>query len=427
MKYLMKLFIFLFFFSLQAAHIHDSVMVDKLARYISVSDCALQALYAKASDVECDDIKFTSRLSFNRPLFQSFPKLANKLSHIDLGDLPTSVQRMESLGSTIGCTNLYIKRDDNTGKKMNGGIRLFGGNKIRKLEFLLAQALQLGSKTVMTIGGAGSNHALATAVCASALGLKRISILGPQENNVIVKRNLLLGKFYGADLQYFKRWRDCPAGIADLFFKVKEKDGVYPYYITVGGSSPLGAVGFVNAAFELKEQIQSGLLPEPDFIYVACGSMGTTAGLILGLKVAGLQSKVVAVRVGNSASVNKIINLAKETSLLLHEYDATFPLLEIQEDDFIFEEDFLGSGYAQPTQEAIEAMRLMKNHHGITLDGTYSGKGFSALVGHARDNLLQEKVVLFWDTFCGYNYDEITSCVDCKTLPKDLHWYVAEA
>ena len=415
---------FVLVFCLNATEVYDSVMIDKLARYVQVSKPTLDVLYNRASVVEYDETEFLSKLSFSCPTFQCFPGLKHNLPHIDLGDLPTAVEKLQELGKIIGCKNLYIKRDDNTGKKVSGEVyRFFGGNKIRKLEFLLAEALSLGCKTVMTIGGAGSNHALATTVCSSNLGLKSVSILGPQENNSIVRRNLLLGEFYGADLNYFKSWKDYPSGIASLFFSAKEIDGIFPYYITVGGSCPLGVVGFVNAAFELKKQIQQGLLPEPDFVYVACGSMGTTAGLILGLKAAGLQSKVIAVKVGDSPRKRKIVDLIKETNYFLHKKDLEFPIFDIKENDIFFEKGFLGKGYSHPTEEAIEAIELMKDCENINLDLTYSGKAFAAVVGHARKNLLQDKVVLFWNTFCGYDYDEIITTVNYKTLPTNLHAY----
>ena len=415
---------FILVFYLNAAEVCDSVMVDKLVRYVQVPESTLNVLYDRATVVKYDETEFLSRLSFDRPIFRYFPDLERSLPHIDLGDLPTPIEKLQKLGETIGCANLYIKRDDNTGKKVSGKVyRLFGGNKIRKLEFLLAEALSLGCKTVMTIGGAGSNHALATTVCSSNLGLDSVSILGPQENNSIVKRNLLLGKFYGANLNYFKNWKDCPSGIAKLFFSIKEIDEIFPYYITVGGSCPLGAIGFVNAAFELKKQIQQGLIPEPDFVYVACGSMGTAAGLILGFKAAGLQSKVIAVKVGNSPRKSKIVNLVKETNFFLHQKDSNFPIFDIREDDIFFEEGFLGEGYACSTEEAIKAIELMNDCENINLDLTYSGKAFAAIVDHARENLLQDKVVLFWDTFCGYDYVEIISTVNYKALPRNLHIY----
>jgi len=404
--------------------VHDSILLDRLARYVSISDKDLKKLYNKASLVENENFASRTKFSYGRPIYTYYTELKCSLPHIDLGDLPTPINKLTKLGNKIGCKNLYIKRDDLTGKLIpEQGMRYFGGNKVRKLEFLLADALQMGVKTIMTIGGAGSNHALATTVCASILGFDRISILLSQRNNKIVLRNLLLGKYYGAQLHYFAQDEECSAGIVKLFYKIKEKDGIFPYYITFGGSSPLGAIGFVNAAFELKQQIDQGIIPEPDIIYVACGSMGTTAGLILGVKAAGLKTKVIPVRVGDSPCVSKILDLVKKTNKLLHEKDPNFPLFSFNLDDILFLDGFLGTGYAAPTQEGQEAIDLVKEFAGINLDPTYSGKAFAAVINHARNNVLKDKVVLFWDTFCGYAYDEITSQVEYTSLPQGLLSY----
>ena len=238
------------------------------------------------------------------PLFEQYPLLRERLSYISLGEFPTPVQKLEQLGVELDASQLYIKRDDLSGK-------LYGGNKPRKLEFILGSALRSGARDVITFGGAGSNHALATAIYARQAGLKSISMLMPQPNARYVRRNLLMSHYCGAELH------SCGAQLESVrnmllvylatiyqLLRCRLKSGCFPKRIPPGGSSPFGVIGFVNAALELKEQIANSYMPEPEYIYVACGTMGTAAGLILGLRAANLKIRVVSVRVTSEKFVN---------------------------------------------------------------------------------------------------------------------------
>ena len=176
--------------------------------------------------------------------------LAHELPYVSLGEFPTPVQKLDQLGRQLGLDNLFIKRDDLSGK-------IYGGNKIRKLEFILGNALRTQVKEVLTFGAAGSNHALATAIYAKQLGLKSISMLVPQPNAQYVRRNLLMSYYCGAELHLlpnipFIAPLTNPAVLYQLL-RHGLKRGQFPMVIPMGGSSPLGSVGFVNAAFELKE------------------------------------------------------------------------------------------------------------------------------------------------------------------------------
>jgi len=235
------------------------------------------------------------------PLFEHHQLLAHKLPYVSLGEFPTPVQKLVQLGRQIGLDSLFIKRDDLSGK-------VYGGNKIRKLEFILGNALRTKVNEVLTFGAAGSNHALATAIYAKQLGLNSISMLVPQLNAHYVRRNLLMSYHCGAELHLYP---NIPlimplAALAVLYQLLRHrlKRGQLPRVIPIGGSSPLGVVGFVNAAFELKEQILRGEIPEPDYIYVASGSMGTAAGLTLGLRAINSKTRVISVRVNSDSGVN---------------------------------------------------------------------------------------------------------------------------
>ncbi|MFH1644640.1 MAG: pyridoxal-phosphate dependent enzyme [bacterium] len=353
------------------------------------------------------------------PLFKAFPNLTNKLSFIKLGEFPTPIEKLENLGKELGLQNLYLKDD---GISRNP----FGGNKIRKLEFLLADALDNNVKTIITVGAAGSNHTLATATCCEKLALNSIVMLTPQLNTKYLQRNLLLSHYHKAQINYYEESDARDVDIEKFYDERSEKEKVPPYFIAAGGSTPLGVIGFINAVFELKEQIEAKLIPEPDFIYVTLGSCGTAAGLILGVKLAGLKSKIIPVRVSSTAEekLERLIELFNETSKFLNDLDPDCPIIKFPE-DVLINNDFAGNEYAQITQQAHDAIKILDETEDIKLDGTYSGKAFSALIDEVSKNKneLRNKTVLFWDTFCAGDFSEITNTIDYKKLPENLHFY----
>ena len=362
------------------------------------------------------------------PLFEQYPLLRGKLAYVPLGEFPTPVQKLERLGAELGVTQLYIKRDDLSGE-------VYGGNKPRKLEFILGNALRSKAKEVITFGGAGSNHALATAIYARQVGLKSISMLMPQPNAQYVRQNLLMSHYCGAELHL------CGAGlesvmnmplvygatIYQLLWHRLEK-GRLPYFISPGGSSPLGVIGFVNAGLELRRQVTSGQMPEPDYIYVACGTMGTAAGLTLGLRVARLSGRVVSVRICSEKFVNTraMIKFINKTNSLLHSLDASFPRFEFSETDVNIRHDYFGKRYALFTEEGMAAVSLMRKCEGIKLDGTYTGKALAALKHDAKGESLRGKVVLFWNTLNSKDFSDAISDVDYRDLPRRFHRYFEE-
>ena len=178
------------------------------------------------------------------PLFQKYPQLRQKLPWIQLGQWPTPVELMEQLGKQIGIPHLFIKREDLSGK-------LFGGNKVRKLEFLLADALKNKYKTVLCYGGIASNNVTTVAAYAQQVGLESIALLMPQPPTRNLQRNLLLDQYYGCSLFECPQDRELTAPELATFVREQELD-VHPYVIPMGSSNPLGVVGWVNAAFELK-------------------------------------------------------------------------------------------------------------------------------------------------------------------------------
>ena len=354
-------------------------------------------------------------------LFKAYPDLANNLPYIPLADLPTPVRSMERLSNGFRDTALFLKQDGHTGT-------LYGGNKVRKLGFLLGEAKQLGAKRVLTFGAAGSNHALATAIYAQQCGLHSISILMPQPRAKAIQRNLLRGFLAEADLQYYPDFEAAQQGAAAQKVHYQALDGVSPYEIPPGGSSPLGAIGFVNAAFELREQIEAGELPQPDFIYAASGTMGTVVGLCLGLRAANLSTRLMAVSVTEPpySSRAQARTLFEQVNARLHAADPTFPLFDFPEEQFCLRDEFLGPGYAVYTPEGQEAVKQAQTQEGLRLENVYTGKAFAALLADAASGVLENKTALFWNTYNARDFSDVITDLDYHRLPKKFHCYFEE-
>lgn len=352
------------------------------------------------------------------PLFQAFPALLQTLPYTTLGTLPTPVGVWSHLGQKIGVPSLHVKCDDQSGES-------YGGNKVRKLEFLLAKARSRGTSTVLTFGAAGSNHALATAIYAREMGLDAISMMVPQENSPKVQRNLLRGQAAGATLRLFAGRRFVSQGTVDEVVNQHCAGRSRPFIIPAGGSAPLGVVGFVNAAFELRAQIAAGRLPEPDCIYVASGTMGTCVGLLLGAAAAGLKSRIVAVRVTTApyTTPQKARKLFSRTLGLLRKADASFPDILFPEARFTLRDEFLGEGYARSTAEGVSAVAQARALEGVTLEGTYTGKALACLISDGESGALADQKVLFWNTYNGRSQEEILKSLDYHQLPEPFHRY----
>lgn len=324
------------------------------------------------------------------PLYKSFPALKQKLPHIRLATLPTPVEKLESLGSRKSLNHLYIKRDDLCGDS-------YGGSKIRKLEWLLGDAVHSKSTGVITFGAAGSNHAVATALYAKQLNLQCLLMLLPQPPSEDIRHKLMASHSLGAQIQIRPTLKAAQKAAARM---AKENNsGPSFYVIESGGSSPLGNIGLVNAAFELKEQIEAGLLREPDFIYMALGTMGSAVGLLIGLMAAGLKSALIPVRASSldTSGENQFLSMFDVTVNELRRADPSFPELKIVREQTRIEGRYLGGGYGIKTKKGEEACSLFHEETGLSLEHTYTGKTFAALLDHA--GALRDKSILFWNTF----------------------------
>jgi 1-aminocyclopropane-1-carboxylate deaminase/D-cysteine desulfhydrase-like pyridoxal-dependent ACC family enzyme len=353
-------------------------------------------------------------------LFSDYPEISAHLPHVCLGGFPTPIEKLGALGVRSDTQDLFIKRDDLSGD-------VHGGNKVRKLETLLGDARQSGARGILTFGYLESGHALATAIYARKLGLPVTCILLSETTNERVREHLLLSHYYGATLVLseaddFIQRRD--SIIAEQVGTFEKLHGAPPYVIPFGGTSTIGTAAYVNAAFELKQQISDGLMPELDYIYVALATMGTAAGLALGLKVARLKTKVVAVRVVSPkhATEEKLLDHLGETNRFLHALDDSFPLLDPVAANIEIRHEFYGESYGVPTSDAMTAVDLLAAE-GIRLESTYTGKTFAALLHDLRIGRLRNKTALFWHTANSKDNSSLVSGLDYHALPREFHQY----
>jgi len=307
-------------------------------------------------------------------LFRRWPGLRDRLPWTPLGDFPTPVVRLAAVGARLGHPHLYVKRDDLSG-------RSYGGNKVRKLEFTLADARARGCDTVVTFGAAGSNHVLATTVYGKRLGLRTVAVLADQAPQAYVRRNLLADQGQGL-VPVAARGPIDAAARGVLTWARLRATGARPCLLPPGGSSLVGTLGYVEAALELEAQVRAGLLPAPELVVVPAGTCGTLAGLVAGLALTDLPTRVVGVRVYGRSGANPTVvrRLAGGALALLRGLDPSVPAPALRADRFVLRDDWYGPGYARFTPEGEAAVRLAADLEGLALEGTYSGKAFAAFL-----------------------------------------------
>jgi len=312
--------------------------------------------------------------------------LTDHLPRISLAHLPTPVEEMPRLCEALGGgPHLLVKRDDQTGLAT-------GGNKARKLEFLIAEALAQGADTLITAGGPQSNHCRQTAAGAAKMGLRCVLLLsGEPLPRSLWNGNLLLDSFLGAEVHWIGD-RDRDTALANEA-RALQAAGARPYVVPVGGSVPIGAVGYVAALEELAGQLAvQG--ERVDRIVFASGSAGTHAGILVGVKALGLNTRVEGIsddKVGNL--VEKIQSLTTATAAYLG-LDLNFT-----DQDFILHGAYGAPGYGVITDAEREAIRLLARFEGIIADPVYTGRALAGLIDLVRQGVYGPgETVLFWHT-----------------------------
>ncbi len=320
-------------------------------------------------------------------------RLETDLERVSLGEGPSPVRELAGLGAEGGRAPVWIKDD--------GAYSSLGGNKARKLEWLLADARRRGKRTILTGGAIGTNHGLATALFAARLGMRTVLILIPQPETPHVRRQLDLLRRSGAELHFAANVLRAHLLGVRLFACRTSPPLNFPYVLRPGGSSPLGCIGYVEAAAELAAQVQAGDLPTPSHIVVALGSGGTAAGLAAGLKLAGVDTRLICVLVSDVIRVDgaTVARLSRRTLRLMSRHGAEVGGVRVAPQEIQVLTDWLGAGYGHSTPEAESAIELMADREGVTLEPVYTAKAMAALLGLNRRGAFGDGPVLFWHTF----------------------------
>ena len=309
------------------------------------------------------------------------------LPRYPLATLPTPLQRARNLEAALGpqCPRIYLKRDDLTGLA-------FGGNKARKLEYLLADALANDATTLVTEGAAQSNHARITAAAAAIAGLRCVLVLDARHGSEVAG-NLLLDHLLGAEVRIVPDKASRTALMASIGEELRAA-GERPYVIPTGGSVPIGAAGYMAMVAELLAQLVTAG-EAPSRLYFATGSLGTQAGLVVGARAFSAPFTVYGVAVEHPVQelIADGVTLANGTAELLG-IDQRFSVADITIDGA-----FIGADYGVPTEEGIEAIRLLARTEAVFLDPVYTGKAMAALISHARAGQLDpNEAVVFLHT-----------------------------
>ncbi|MBI2825161.1 MAG: D-cysteine desulfhydrase family protein [Planctomycetia bacterium] len=316
-------------------------------------------------------------------------KLAD-IPRIALAYTPTPLVPLERLSAHLGGPRIFMKRDDQTGLAL-------GGNKVRKLEFLLAEAIAQGCDTVVTTGGVQSNHARQTAAATAKLGLA-CELLLPRIVDRTIREyeasgNVLLDHLLGANVHLLPAESYKP-DVFEGFVARLRAEGRKPYFIPTGGSTPVGALGYVVAIDELLTQAREQGV-DITAIVVTTGSCGTHGGIVGGMTLAGHPARVLGISISGKAD--------DRTALVRQRAAGALELLGERttgvDERAIVYDGYVGRGYGQPTPAMVEAVRLTARLEGVLLDPVYTGKAMSGLIDLVRrGELTSRDTVVFWHT-----------------------------
>ncbi|WP_051327008.1 1-aminocyclopropane-1-carboxylate deaminase/D-cysteine desulfhydrase [Desulfatibacillum aliphaticivorans] len=340
-------------------------------------------------------------------LFKHHESLRENIPWTPLVEQATPVERLDALSREAGA-DIWVKRDDLTSP-------VYGGNKVRKLEFLLAHAQKKGSKALITMGALGTNHGLATAMFGKKAGLDVVLKLTDQPVNEHVLQNLRLFASLGAKMDYCGG----ASGTVWSYYIAHRLQNAGGYYIPAGGSNSRGVLGYVEAGLEIADQVSQGVLPRPKKVFVAAGTCGTLAGLTLGFSLADMKTSVHGVRVTPTymANRNKVMGLALRSHALLKYHGAKIPEFRSNAGSLEIDSRQYGAGYGHETPQGQRAVSMAWDLEGVKLDPTYTGKTFAAVLDEAPK---AKGPVLFINTFNSVDMTDQAEAVAPDSLPKPL-------
>jgi len=313
--------------------------------------------------------------------------MENKFERISLGHFPTPIEPLENLSKNLNGPKIYIKRDDCTGLAT-------GGNKTRKLEFLMPDALKNHADLVVTVGAVQSNHTRQTAAACAKLGLKCLIVLEQRVENApesyMKSGNVFLDKIFGAEVIICPKGKDVREHAEGIMLE-RKNNGEKPYYIPVGGSNRIGQLGYIECMREIIEYDKDNAFTH---IVLASGSGGTNSGIISGKTFYKSAINIIGISVKDNRhdQEEKIFKMAQEGCKYIQ-------CDEPKREDILVYDDYVGKGYGVPTEGMTNAVNLMATKEAILLDPVYSGKGFAGLIDLIQKNHFKDSdKVLFIHT-----------------------------
>ncbi len=302
-------------------------------------------------------------------LLKGFPR-------VPLAHLPTRLEHLPRLTKELGGPEIWVKRDDCTGLAT-------GGNKTRKLEFSMGEALEQGADTIITVGAVQSNHVRQTAAAAAKLGMKCEVLLehrvGKPSELYRTSGNVLLDRILGANLREYEQGTDFDAEMDRIADEVRANGGT-PYIIPGGASNPVGALGYVGCAEELLQQCdEQGI--DFDYAVLASGSAGTHAGFTVGLRASGsgLPVQGFGVNIPQAEQEEKVFDLARATAEFIDKPGC------VSREDIVADCSYIGPGYGEPTDSMNEAVLMLARLEGLLFDPVYSGKALAGMIDYVRE------------------------------------------
>lgn len=332
----------------------------------------------------CPEVSDSSSVGTEGQYTEPLMPVRLPLSVVSLASGPSPIEELHNLRRALGGgPRLLVKRDDAL-------TFAFGGNKVRKMQLVAADAIAAGADTLITSGGVQSNHARVTAAAAAKLGLRCILVAnGPAPSKPTA--NALLDRLLGAEVRYVADRTDRAPAMERAADELR-RAGRNPYVIPIGASTPLGAAAFVQAVAEMRGQLPS----PPDFIVHSTSSGGTQAGLVAGCMLDGLSTRVVGISADESADA-----LAAEIRTIMSGLPELLdlPAERFRSADVVVDDRFVGGGYGVPTRESQEAIELLARTEALFLDPTYTAKAMAGLIARVRaGEFSEDQTVLFWHT-----------------------------
>jgi len=353
------------------------------------------------------------RAATDNALFRAFPDLVANVPWIPLARTPTRVEPCDAIADYLGRGGVFQKRDDQVSS-------LCGGNKVRRFEYLLADAERRGARTLVTVGGLASSQVVASVLFGRAQGFDVTAVLFDQPVTSFARRAILASAGAGGKLIRGGGWVSTAFRVWRAYEEAER-----PYFIPPGASTPVANLGYVGAALELGEQVARGECPRPDIVVLPCGTGGTLTGLAIGFAILGWRTFVLGVRITERIACNRVTVdfLIEQSRRFLRHKSRSYAALSLPYPRYGLFQDAVGKGYGYPTEDAIAAVPVIERMTGTPGEITYSAKGIAGLRDIAQAH--PWATILYWHTLSSAPWPRLASPADVPDFAGVFDGYVA--